>query len=133
RALGVAERDQRGPEIRGIGGHVERVHAVPDLVGPALAEVGGDPAQPAIPGRRDAAAAEQDRLRDPVALQPLRRRPDAAILALAEHDARTALRGALEQVVPEAHRPNFPARAAATEGCTSPPTSPPKRATSRTR
>ena len=125
RTLGLAQGDQRRAEVGGIGGDVEGVHAVADPVRPALPQIVRDPVEPLVPRRREAAAAEQDRLRDPIPLQPLRRRAHPGVLALAEDDAGPALRRALQQLVAEAHRPNFPFSAAATAGCTSPLTSPP--------
>ena len=51
-ALRLAQGDERRAEVGGIGGDVEGVHAVPDLVGPALPQVLRDPAEPRVVRRR---------------------------------------------------------------------------------
>src|SRR5207302_2528466 len=59
--------------------------------------------------------------------------PDAVVLSLGQHDAAARAPGPLVQGITERHFPNFCLSAWLTEGCTSCDTSPPKRATSRTR
>ena len=107
--------------------------AVHDAVGPAVAQKLGDPRQAGIVDRPDAAAAQQDGLGHPLVLQPRGGRAHPRVVALAEHDPLAARPRTLEQRPAEAHRWYRSASASATEGCTSVLTSPPNRATSRTR
>ncbi len=65
--------------------------------------------------------------------QTVGRRAHARIVALGEHDAPARASRPLVDAGAEGHRPSFLRRAAWTAGWTSPETSPPKRATSRTR
>ena len=124
---------ERGAEVDGHRGQVERVHAVHDPVGPAVAQELGDAGQARIVGRSDAVAAEHDGFGDRLSADPLGGLAHPGVVPLAQHDALAALGRALQQRVAEAHRAYRWASAFATAGETSALTSPPKRATSRTR
>src|SRR2546422_8975641 len=65
--------------------------------------------------------------------QPLGGFPNTRVVAFGQHNAAVRAPRALVQAVAEAHRANLRRRACWTAGCTSADTSPPKRATSRTR
>ena len=104
-----------------------------DPVGAALAQELGDLVETRVLAGVDALATDHDRLGQPFRPQPLGRLPDAGVLSLAEHDARLPPGGSVQNGAPKAHRANRRASAAATSGCTRALTSPPKRATSRTR
>ena len=131
--VGLTQRHERRTEVDRDGGDVERVDAVHDAVRPAVAQELGDARKPRVGRRPDAAAAEQNRLGDPVAPKPLGGRAHPRVVALAEDDPLPARGRPLEQCLAEAHRWYRSASALATAGWTSPLTSPPNRATSRTR
>ena len=76
---------------------------------------------------------EHDRLGDGLAAEPRGGGLHPGVVALAQHDAFSAGGGAPEQRLAKPHRPYRAASAVATAGWTSALTSPPNRATSRTR
>src|SRR5436189_4307526 len=77
--------------------------------------------------------AQQLHTRQPFPLQAPRRFLDPRVAALGQHDAAARAPRPLIDAVAERHRPNFRLSACCTAGWTSSDTSPPKRATSRTR
>ena len=121
------------PKLTAIGCDIERVDTVLDAIGPALAKKLGDPAESWIVARLGTGTAQENRLGDALLPQPLSRLLHPRVASLAQHDPAPMGRGPLEQSLQKAHGRNRADSAAATEGCTSALTSPPKRATSRTR
>jgi len=70
---------------------------------------------------------------EPELFEPGGRSPDARVAPLGQHDAFPRAARPLVQALAERHFANFCRSACRTAGCTSWDTSPPKRATSRTR
>ncbi len=132
-AVGLTERHQCRAEVDGDGSDIQRVDTVRDAIGPALAKKLGDPAESWIVARLGTGAPEKYGLGDAVLPQPLSRLLHPRVGSLAQHDPAPMGRGPLEQSLQKAHGRNRADSAAATAGCTSALTSPPKRATSRTR
>ena len=89
--------------------------------------------QPRVARRVEVAGAEQDRLRDPFRPQPLRGGLDPRVVPLGQHHAPAAGARPLQQGRAHAHFAKRARSASATAGWTSAETSPPNRATSRTR
>ena len=122
------------PKLTGDGGDVERVDAVLDPVGPPLAKKAGDAAESRIVGRLDGCDRREESARR--SLRAEAAQPPAWTRGSAPSHSTIRRRRAAARWSSRARKligRNRAASAAATAGCTSALTSPPKRATSRTR
>src|SRR4051795_2451612 len=131
--VGFAQCHQGSAEVDRVGRDIQGVHAVADSIRPPLPEKLSNFSEPRILGRVQSVSSQHDRLDHfpgpklfDCALHP-------GVLALTEDHPGLPAGSSVDQLASEAHERNRRANALATAGCTRGFTSPPNRATSRTR